>query len=140
MQKRVISTNNAPGAIGPYSQAIGLDNLLFISGQIPIDPGSGEVVKGDIYEQTRQVLENLKGILEAGGTHMRNVLRTTIFLVDMDDYATVNEAYAHYFTHDPPARSTIQVSRLPKEVQVEIDAIAFVPNLAKPEQKKGIVI
>ncbi|MDR4505938.1 MAG: RidA family protein [Candidatus Scalindua sp.] len=137
MQKRVIATNNAPGAIGPYSQAIGFDNLLFVSGQIPIDPESGEVVSGGIYEQTLRVLENLKGILEAGGTHMQNVLRTTIFLVDMDDYATVNEAYAQYFTNDPPARATIQVSRLPKEVQVEIDAIAFVPDLAESEPEKG---
>lgn len=133
MQKRVITTNNAPGAIGPYSQAIAIDNLLFVSGQIPIDPGSGEVKKGGIFEQSLQVLENLKGILEAGGTHMQNVVRTTIFLANMDDYATVNEAYAQYFPENPPARSTIQVSRLPKEVQVEIDAIAFVPNLAEPE-------
>jgi 2-iminobutanoate/2-iminopropanoate deaminase len=128
MQKRVISTDSAPGAIGPYSQAIGIENLLFVSGQIPIDAGSGEVVKGDIYKQTLQVLENLKGIVEASGSLMQNVLRTTIFLVNMDDYATVNEAYAQYFKNEPPARSTIQVSRLPKEVLVEIDAIAFVQS------------
>ncbi len=128
MQKRVISTNNAPGAIGPYSQAIGLNNLLFISGQIPIDPRSGVVVKGGICEQTRQVLENLKGILEAGGAGMQHVVRTTIYLVSMDDYAAVNESYAQYFTDHPPARSTIQVSKLPKEVLIEIDAIAFIPR------------
>ncbi|MCP5003878.1 MAG: RidA family protein [Planctomycetes bacterium] len=128
MQKRVISTNNAPGAIGPYSQAIGCDNLLFVSGQIPIDPGSGEVVKGGINEQTIQVLKNLNGILEASGTYMQNVLRTTVFLVNMDDYAAVNEAYAQFFPDDAPARSTIQVSRLPKDVKIEIDAIAGIPR------------
>mgnify|MGYP003412185445 FL=1 len=125
MQKKIISTKNSPGAIGPYSQAVSFNNLIFVSGQIPIDPVSGEVVKGGIYEQTRQVLENVKGILEAGGTLMQNVLRTTIFLTNMDDYSAVNEAYAQYFPENPPARSTIQVNRLPKDVNIEIDAIAF---------------
>jgi len=125
MQKKIISTKNSPGAIGPYSQATSFDNLIFVSGQIPIDPVSGEVVTGSIYEQTRQVLENVKGILEAGGILMQNILRTTIFLTNMDDYSSVNEAYAQYFSENPPARSTIQVNRLPKDVNIEIDAIAF---------------
>ena len=125
MQKKVISTKYSPGAIGPYSQAVSFDNLIFVSGQIPIDPVSGKVVKGDIREQTKQVLENVKEILEAGGTLMQNVLRTTIFLTNMDDYSAVNEAYAQYFPESAPARSTIQVNRLPRDVNIEIDAIAF---------------
>ena len=128
MQKTVISTNNSPAAIGPYSQAIRFNELVFVSGQIPIDPESGKVIKGNIKEQTKQVLENLKNILQAGGSSLPNVLRTTIFLSDMDDYAMVNETYAQYFESSPPARSTIQVSRLPRDVHIEIDAIAYVTN------------
>jgi 2-iminobutanoate/2-iminopropanoate deaminase len=128
MQKTVISTNNSPAAIGPYSQAIRFNELVFVSGQIPIDPESGKVIKGNIKEQTKQVLENLKNILEAGGSSLQNVLRTTIFLSDMDDYAMVNETYAQYFESSPPARSTVQVSRLPKDVHIEIDAIAYATN------------
>jgi len=128
MQKTVISTNNSPAAIGPYSQAIRFNELVFVSGQIPIDPESGKVIKGNIKEQTKQVLENLKNILQAGGSSLPNVLRTTIFLSDMDDYAMVNETYAQYFENSPPARSTVQVSRLPKDVHIEIDAIAYATN------------
>ncbi len=128
MQKTVISTNNSPAAIGPYSQAIRFNELVFVSGQIPIDPESGKVIKGNIKEQTKQVLENLKNILQAGGSSLPNVLRTTIFLSDMDDYAMVNETYAQYFESSPPARSTVQVSRLPKNVHIEIDAIAYATN------------
>ncbi len=128
MQKTVISTNNSPAAIGPYSQAIRFNELVFVSGQIPIDPESGKVIKGNIKEQTKQVLENLKNILQAGGSSLPNVLRTTIFLSDMDDYAMVNETYAQYFESSPPARSTVQVSRLPKDVHIEIDAIAYATN------------
>ena len=128
MQKTVISTNNSPAAIGPYSQAIRLNELVFVSGQIPIDPESGKVIKGNIKEQTKQVLENLKNILQAGGSSLPNVLRTTIFLSDMDDYAMVNETYAQYFESSPPARSTVQVSRLPRDVYIEIDAIAYATN------------
>ena len=128
MQKTVISTNNSPAAIGPYSQAIRFNELVFVSGQIPIDPGSGKVIKGNIQEQTKQVLENLKNIFEAGGSSLQNVLRTTIFLSDMDDYAMVNEAYAQYFESSPPSRSTVQVSRLPRDVHIEIDAIAYATN------------
>ncbi len=125
MQKIVISTNNSPKAIGPYSQAIRFNELVFVSGQIPIDPGSGEVAKGNIKEQTTQILENLKNILEAGNSSLENVLRTTIYLSNMDDYSMINEVYAQYFENAPPARSTVQVSRLPRDVHIEIDAIAY---------------
>jgi 2-iminobutanoate/2-iminopropanoate deaminase len=124
MQKDIISTSKAPQAIGPYSQAVRFDNLLFISGQIPLEPGSGEILKGDIKAQTKQILENLKGVLTAGGSSLDNVLRTTIFLTDLEDYADVNEMYAQFFEKSMPARSTVQVSRLPMEVRIEIDAIA----------------
>ncbi len=124
MQKDIISTSKAPQAIGPYSQAVRFDNLLFISGQIPLEPGSGEILKGDIKAQTKQILENLKGVLTAGGSSLDNVLRTTIFLTDLEDYADVNEMYAQFFEKSMPARSTVQVSRLPMEVRIDIDAIA----------------
>ncbi len=124
MQKDIISTSKAPQAIGPYSQAVRFDNLLFISGQIPLEPESGEIVKGDIKAQTKQILENLKGVLTAGGSSLDNVLRTTIFLTDLEDYADVNKMYAQFFEKSMPARSTVQVSRLPMEVRIEIDAIA----------------
>lgn len=124
MQKNIISTNKAPQAIGPYSQAVQFNNLLFISGQIPIEPKSGEIVKGNIKEQTKQILENLNGILTAGGSSLNNVLRTTIFLTNLEDYADVNEMYTQFFDKSMPARSTVQVSRLPMDVQIEIDAIA----------------
>jgi len=124
MQKNIISTNKAPQAIGPYSQAVRFDNLLFVSGQIPIEPESGEILKENIKEQTKQILENLNCILTAGGSSLNNVLRTTIFLTSLDDYAAVNEMYAQFFGESQPARSTVQVSRLPMDVQIEIDAIA----------------
>ena len=124
MQKEIISTKNAPEAIGPYSQAVIFDKLIFVSGQIPVDPKSGEVIKGNIDVQTKQALENIKSILESGGYSLQNVLRTTIFLTDINDYAVVNETYSQYFKSSRPARSTVQVSRLPKDVHVEIDAIA----------------
>jgi len=126
MQKNIISTNKAPQAIGPYSQAVRFDNLLFVSGQIPIEPRSGEILKGNIKEQTKQILENLNSVLEAGGSSLNNVLRTTIFLTNLEDYAAVNETYAQFFEQSRPARSTVQVSRLPMDVQIEIDAIASI--------------
>lgn len=125
MQKEIISTKNSPEAIGPYSQAIRFGNLVFVSGQIPIDPKSGQVVKGHIREQTEQALENLKNILEASDSSLQNALRITIFLTNIDDYTIVNDTYAQYFGSFPPARSTVQVSRLPKDVHIEIDAIAY---------------
>jgi 2-iminobutanoate/2-iminopropanoate deaminase len=124
MQKNIILTNKAPQAIGPYSQAVRFDNLLFVSGQIPIEPESGEILKGNIKEQTKQILENMNNILTAGGSSLNNVLRTTIFLTNLEDYADVNEMYAQFFEKSMPARSTVQVSRLPMDVQIEIDAIA----------------
>ena len=126
MQKNIISTDKAPQAIGPYSQAVQFDNLLFISGQIPIEPESGEILKGSIKVQTKLILENLNAILIAGGSSLNNVLRTTIFLTNLEDYADVNEMYAQFFEKSMPARSTVQVSRLPMDVQIEIDAIACV--------------
>ena len=124
MQKNIISTNKAPQAIGPYSQAVRFENLLFVSGQIPIEPESGEILKGNIKEQTQQILENLNSILTAGGSSLNNVLRITIFLTNLEDYAAVNETYAQFFDESQPARSTVQVSRLPMNVLIEIDAIA----------------
>lgn len=126
MKKEVISTDNSPKAIGPYSQAIRFDNLMFVSGQIPLNPKTGEVVSENIKKQTEQVLENLKNILEEGGSSLEKVLRTTIYLTNIEDYTMVNETYSLYFADLPPARSTVQVSNLPKNVSIEIDAIAFV--------------
>jgi 2-iminobutanoate/2-iminopropanoate deaminase len=126
MQKQIISTDKAPQAIGPYSQAVKFDNLLYISGQIPLEPISGQVLKADIKEQTKQILNNLNAVLIEGGSSLDNVLRTTIFLTNLDDYSEVNEVYAEFFEKSMPARSTVQVSRLPMDVQIEIDAIAYV--------------
>ena len=124
MQKKIISTNKAPQAIGPYSQAVRFNNLLFVSGQIPIEPKSGAILTGNIKEQTKQILENLNNILTAGESSLNNVLRVTIFLTNLEDYAAVNEVYTQFFEKSQPARSTVQVSRLPMDVQIEIDAIA----------------
>ncbi len=124
MRKNIISTNKAPQAIGPYSQAVRFNNLLFVSGQIPIEPKSGVLLKGNIKEQTKLILENLKSILTAGESSLDNVLRTTIFLTNLEDYTAVNEVYTQFFEQSQPARSTVQVSRLPMDVQIEIDAIA----------------
>jgi 2-iminobutanoate/2-iminopropanoate deaminase len=124
MQKKIISTNKAPQAIGPYSQAVRFNDLLFISGQIPIEPKSGAILTGDIKEQTMQILKNLNSILTAGESSLNNVLRVTIFLTNLEDYAAVNEVYTQFFEESQPARSTVQVSRLPMDAQIEIDAIA----------------
>jgi 2-iminobutanoate/2-iminopropanoate deaminase len=124
MKKKVIQTEKAPKAIGPYSQAIQAGNFLFLSGQIPLDPASGELVKGDIREQARRVLENLKGVLESQKLGMEDVVKVTIFLKDMGTFSQVNEVYATYFPSSPPARSTVEVARLPREVDLEIEAIA----------------
>ena len=122
--KKIISTNEAPAAIGPYSQAVRSGNFLFCSGQIPLDPKSGEIVPGDIAKQTRRVLDNIAAVLRAERLTFDNVVKTTIFLTDLEDFQTVNEVYGSYFKQDPPARSTVQVSALPKGAKIEIDAIA----------------
>jgi 2-iminobutanoate/2-iminopropanoate deaminase len=123
--RSVVSTAGAPGAIGPYSQAIAAGELLFCSGQIPLDPSSGQIVEGDVGAQTRRVLDNLVAVLHAGGSSPEQVVKTTIFLADMNDFATVNAVYGEYFPSEPPARSTVQVARLPRDVRVEIEAIAL---------------
>ncbi|SES74242.1 endoribonuclease L-PSP [Natronincola peptidivorans] len=122
--KKVINTSKAPAAIGPYSQAIQANDFLFISGQIPMNPDTMEIIEGDIQDQTKQVLENLKAILEEAGLDFNNVVKTTVYIKDMNDFASINEVYATYFSHHKPARACIEVARLPKDVGVEIDAIA----------------
>lgn len=122
--KQVIHTDKAPAAIGPYSQAIQIGQLLFTSGQVPIDPETGAIVEGGIQEQARQSLNNIKAILNAAGTNMGAVVKTTVFLKDMNDFAAMNEVYAQFFQEPYPARSAVQVARLPKDVLVEIEAIA----------------
>jgi 2-iminobutanoate/2-iminopropanoate deaminase len=125
MQKRVIQTDKAPKAIGPYSQAIQAGKFLFLSGQIPLDPVSGELVKGDIRQQARRVLDNLKGVLESQNLGMEAVVKVTIFLKDMGNFSQVNEVYATYFPSSPPGRSTVEVARLPRDADIEIEAIAI---------------
>jgi 2-iminobutanoate/2-iminopropanoate deaminase len=122
--RQAVSTEAAPSAIGPYSQAIRAGSLLFVSGQVPIDPASGAIVDGDIAAQTRRVLQNVGAILEAAGVSFDHVVRTTVFLTDMNDFAAMNEVYATCFTSPAPARATVQVSRLPKDARIEIDVIA----------------
>jgi 2-iminobutanoate/2-iminopropanoate deaminase len=124
--KEIISTENAPGAIGPYSQAVKTGNLIFVSGQIPIDPNTGEFVPGDIPEQTSQVLKNLSAILEAAGSNLNEVVKTTVFLADMNDFSAMNAVYSEYFIDNKPARATVEAARLPRDARVEIDCIAFV--------------
>ncbi len=124
MVRNVVSTADAPAAIGPYSQAITIDNLVFCSGQISLKP-EGTLLEGDIAAQTRQVLTNLKAVLEAAGSSLGQVLKTTVFLADMNEFAAMNAVYSEFFTASPPARSTVQVARLPRDVRVEIEAIAI---------------
>ena len=126
MKKKVIHTNKAPKAIGPYSQAIQAGNFLFLSGQIPLDPKTGELVKGDIRQQTQQILENLKGILESQKLGMENVVKSTIFLKDIGNFHQVNEVYSTYFPSSPPARSTVEVAKLPRDADIEIEVIALI--------------
>ena len=122
--RQAVSTPHAPQAIGPYSQAVRAGSLLFVSGQVPIDPATGQIVSGDIGVQTHRVFQNIGEILKAGGASFDHVVRTTVFLADMNDFAAMNEAYATYFTAPAPARATVQVSRLPKDARVEIDVLA----------------
>jgi 2-iminobutanoate/2-iminopropanoate deaminase len=123
--REVIATNDGPKAIGPYSQAIKANGLVFLSGQIALDPTTQELISGDVAAQTDRVLQNLTGILKAAGSSLAQVVKTTVFLKNMSDFAAMNEVYGRYFTVAPPARSTVEVARLPKEVLVEIDVIAL---------------
>ena len=124
MSKDVISTSKAPAALGPYSQAIRWGDLIFVSGQIPIDPATGQVVGDDVAAQTERVLKNLAAILEAAGASLGQVLKTTVYLRDLNDFGKMNEVYARFFSEQPPARATVQVARLPRDVSVEIEAVA----------------
>jgi 2-iminobutanoate/2-iminopropanoate deaminase len=123
--RQVIATNNGPKAIGPYSQAIKANGLVFLSGQIPLDPATQQVIAGEVAAQTERVLQNITGILTAAGSSLAQVLKTTVFLKSMNDFAAMNEVYARHFAAEPPARSTVEVARLPKDVLVEIDVIAL---------------
>jgi 2-iminobutanoate/2-iminopropanoate deaminase len=120
-----VATDRGPKAIGPYSQAIRANGFVFLSGQIPLDPKTQQVVEGDITVQTERVLENLKGVVEAAGSSLQHAVRTTVFLADMNDFTAMNEVYARYFAAHPPARSTVEVSRLPRNARVEIDLVAL---------------
>jgi 2-iminobutanoate/2-iminopropanoate deaminase len=122
--KQAVSSPHAPKAMGAYSPAVRVGDLLFVSGQIPLDPATGDLVEGDISVQTRRVLDNLKAIVEAGGLSLSHVVRTTVFLADMNDFAAMNQVYGSYFSDPFPSRSTVQVARLPRDVRLEIDAIA----------------
>ena len=126
--REAVSTSAAPAAIGPYSQAVRAGALVFVSGQIPLDPATGMMVAGDIAAQTHRVFRNLSGILEAAGSSLDCVVRTTVYLADMNDFVAMNEVYATYFSSPAPARATIQAARLPKDARVEIDAIATLAN------------
>ena len=125
LEREIISTDQAPAAVGPYSQAVRVDHTVFTAGQIGLDPASGKLVEGGIEAQTRQVLKNLAAVLEAAGSNLSQVVKTTIYLTDMDDFPVVNKVYAEFFPSQPPARSTVQVARLPLGAMVEIDAIAL---------------
>ena len=132
--KKIISTSEAPAAIGPYSQAVRSGNFLFCSGQIPLDPQSGQVVSGDIATQARRVLDNIRAVLKAEGLTFENIVKTTIFLTDLGDFQVVNDVYGSYFQQQPPARSTVQVSALPKGANVEIEVIAVADEGGSTEQ------
>ena len=123
--KKVISTPKAPAAIGPYSQAIEINDMIFTSGIIPINPANGTLVDGSIEEQTKQVFDNMKGLLEDAGSSRDKIIKTTVFIKNMEDFSRVNEVYASYFTGDFPARSCVEVARLPKDVLIEVEAIAY---------------
>ena len=126
--RKIIATDKAPRAIGPYSQAVRSGNLVFASGQIPIDPATGQFVAGGIAEQTEQVLRNLTQVFGAAGTGLSQVIKTTVFLADMDDFTAMNEVYGRFFGENPPARATVQAARLPRDAKVEIEAIAVIES------------
>lgn len=124
---RIVSTDRAPKAIGPYSQAVISNGFVFVSGQVPIDPATGQIVAGGIAEQTARVFENIRNVLEAAGSSLEQAVKTTVYLKDMGEFAQMNEAYGRYFPANPPARATIEAARLPRDVRVEIDCIAAAP-------------
>jgi len=124
MMKQIISTDHAPKAIGPYSQAVVWNGVVYLSGQIPLDPATGQLIGGGIAEQTVRALENLKAVLEAAGSDLPHVLKTTVFLKDMGEFAAMNEVYGRYFSENPPARATVEAARLPRDVRVEIECVA----------------
>ena len=124
MQRRIVSTADAPKAVGPYSQAVWAGDLLFCAGQIPLDPATGALVAGGIAEQTTRVLQNVQAVLRSQGLDLGHVVKTTVFLSDMTQFAAMNEVYTKFFVHEPPARSTVQVARLPKDALIEIEAVA----------------
>lgn len=124
--KQIVSTSSAPKAIGPYSQAVVWNGIAYLSGQIPLDPSTNQLVEGDVAAQTGRVLENIKAVLEACGSSLDKVLKTTVFLKDMGEFPQMNEVYARYFPSNPPARSTVEAARLPRDVRVEIDCIAAI--------------
>lgn len=126
--KEIICTDSAPKAIGPYSQGVRINNMLFTSGQIPLDPATMQLVEGNVQVQTHCVLNNLKAVLEAAGLTLQDVVKTTVYMKNLSDFPRMNEVYAEYFGTNPPARSTVEVAKLPREVQVEIDCIAVYPS------------
>jgi 2-iminobutanoate/2-iminopropanoate deaminase len=126
VMRDVVLTDRGPKPIGPYSQAVRVNGFLFVSGQVALDPKTGEMSAGDVREQTERVLENVKGIVEAAGSKMPHVIKTTVFLKSMNDFTAMNEVYARYFTAAPPARSTVEVARLPKDALVEIEVVAAI--------------
>ena len=126
--RKAVSTAAAPAAVGPYSQGMLCGNLLFISGQLPIDPASGELIEGTIEEKTRQVLDNLRAVAEAAGGGLKDVVKTTVFLKDMNDFGAMNSVFAEYFSDTPPARAAIQAAALPKDADIEIEAVALLSN------------
>ena len=126
--RRAVSTESAPAAVGPYSQGIVCGNLLFVSGQLPLDPASGELIEGTMEEKTRQVLNNLRAIIEAAGGGLQDVVKTTVFLKDMNDFGAMNSVYPEYFPDTPPARAAVQVAALPKGADIEIEAVAILPE------------
>ena len=124
--RKIIATEDAPKAIGPYSQAVAWNGIVYLSGQIPLDPATGQLVDGGIVAQTARVLDNLKAVLEAAGSDLDHVLKTTVFLKDMSEFAAMNEVYARYFESTPPARATVEAARLPRDVRVEIECVAAI--------------
>jgi len=123
--REIVKTEGAPAAIGPYSQAVRAGGFIFASGQIPLDPKTGEFVAGGVADQTEQVMRNLQAVLEAAGSGLNRIVKTTVFLADMNDFAAMNEVYGRYFEENPPARATVQAARLPRDARVEIEAIAL---------------